>query len=64
MRWRNGSMLILLAVLLSLSDIAFAAWRSMIPMAVHGRVQSIEVRREKNPGKDDVYLLHLGMTQK
>jgi hypothetical protein len=31
--------------------------RSTIPLAIEGRVESVEVRREKEPGVDDVHLL-------
>jgi hypothetical protein len=34
--------------------------RSTIPLAVDGRVESLEVRREKHPGVDDVHLLVVG----
>ena len=56
MRFTKAALLAL-ALLFSAMGLATAARRSLIPTAVHGRVTNIEVRREKHPGRDDVYLV-------
>lgn len=47
------------AVALALGNVWFTAARSTIPLALHGVVKAKEVRREKHPGHDDVFLLAL-----
>jgi hypothetical protein len=39
--------------------LAIAARRSTIPLQLHSRVVRQEVRKEKHPGRDDVFLLFL-----
>jgi hypothetical protein len=55
------SALVLLAVgvLLTVANAWFAAARSTIPLALDGVVTTMELRREKHPGRDDVFLLTL-----
>lgn len=53
------SVLMALAVLFALGNTAVAVHRSLIPIAVDGVVEEIEVREEKHPGIDDVWLLHV-----
>lgn len=55
----RGAALILAAValLLAAGNAYETLRRSMLPLALDGRVESEEVRREKHPGIDDVHLL-------
>jgi hypothetical protein len=55
--------LLLLAVLLAATNVWIAADRSTIPREIHSLVQRTEIRKEKHPGQDDVYLLVLKPTQ-
>jgi hypothetical protein len=55
----NTVSLIAIATLLAAGNIWCAAARSLIPLALNDRVDRIELRREKHPGKDDVYLIAL-----
>ena len=62
MRWLNAFNLVgllLIATALAAWNIWISAERSTIPLALDANVASLEVRREKHPGKDDVYLLQL-----
>jgi hypothetical protein len=52
--------LLALAVALAAGNIWFAAARSTIPLALKGSVIRKEVRHEKHPPRDDVWLLDLG----
>jgi len=51
--------LFLLAVVLAVVNVWFAAARSTIPLRLDGKVSAKRQLREKHPGKDDVYLLDL-----
>jgi hypothetical protein len=59
LRLLNTVLLITAAVVLAAGNIWYAAARSTIPLSLHDQVVDIEMRREKHPGKDDVYLLQL-----
>ena len=50
----------LLVLLLGLGNLWTTLHRSAIPIGLRGTVSSIELRNEKHPGKDDVYLAWLG----
>ncbi len=52
--------LFLLVVVLAAGDAWVAFRRSGIPVALDGRVERIDLRREKHPGLDDVYLVTIG----
>ena len=52
-------MLLALAVALAAGNLLITARRSAIPLPLQGTVTRVEVRPEKHPGKDDVYLVHL-----
>jgi hypothetical protein len=56
---RTISVLVLLAIatLLAGANVWFAAARSLIPLEVDGVVVRKEIRREKHPGRDDVWLI-------
>jgi hypothetical protein len=54
------SVLVALAVALAAGNIWFAAARSTIPIALAATVTRKEVRHEKHPPRDDVWLLDLG----
>ena len=41
-------------------NVVVTAHRSLIPVAVDGTVTAIEVRPEKHPGVDDVWLVTIG----
>jgi hypothetical protein len=45
------------AVLLAGANIWITLSRSTIPLALDGEIREVEVRLEKNPGIDDVYLV-------
>src|SRR5262249_19796733 len=49
--------LLVCGLLLTSANLWFTAARSLIPLAVNGRLTSKEKRPEKHPGNDDVYLL-------
>ena len=53
------TLLLLAAAAFCGGNLWFAAARSTIPLALEGVVRNKELRREKHPGVDDVYLLHL-----
>ena len=48
------------AAVLAALNIGVTVHRSLIPVALDGTVQRIEVRREKHPGVDDVWLVDVG----
>lgn len=54
-----ATFLLVLAVAFALVSVAAMVSRSAIPHALDGTVAHIEVRREKHPGVDDVWLVHL-----
>jgi|RhiMethySRZTD1v2_1073278.scaffolds.fasta_scaffold1912558_2 hypothetical protein len=63
MRWHELLclfVLMLIAMGLAAGNLWFAVARSTIPLALDTTVQEKEIRPEKHPGKDDVYLLWLG----
>jgi hypothetical protein len=49
--------LLVLAITLAAGNLWVAASRSTIPMRLEDIVDDKEIRREKHPGRDDVYLL-------
>ena len=49
--------LLALVALLALGNLWFTFRRSGIPATLTGTVESVEVRREKHPGLDDVHLV-------
>lgn len=51
--------LLLVGLPLAAGNVWFAAKRSTIPLQLDARVVRKEVRREKHPGEDDVFLLQL-----
>lgn len=55
----NTLALVLFGIVLAAANIWVCAARSYIPMQVSGSVTSIEMRREKHPGKDDVHLIRI-----
>ncbi len=59
MRWLNFILLVGIGALLALGNVWFAAARSTIPMGISDQLEDVEVRNEKHPGKDDVYLLKM-----
>lgn len=59
MRLLNTVLLVTSALFLAAANLWYSAARSTIPLALNDQVNKIEVRREKHPGKDDVYLLTL-----
>lgn len=56
---RAAAALVLAAVCFALLGIAAAVSRSLIPHRVDATIDRIEVRHEKHPGVDDVWLVHL-----
>jgi hypothetical protein len=50
----------MLAAVLAVTNVWFAAVRSLIPLRLDAVVQSKEIRHEKHPPDDDVCLLDLG----
>ena len=52
--------LLALAIALAAGNVWFAGARSTIPLALKGEVIRKEVRHEKHPPRDDVWLLDLG----
>ena len=48
-----------LIFILGYGNVRYSAQRSMIPVAVEGVVTGLETRKEKHPGKDDVYLVRV-----
>ena len=56
---RAAAVLLGAAVLFALIGIGAAVNRSLIPRSVEATVDRVEVRREKRPGVDDVWLIHL-----
>lgn len=56
---RVAGLLVVIGITLSALNLWFAACRSTIPLAINSTVRGKEVRGEKHPGKDDVYLLEL-----
>lgn len=46
-------------VLLAVANLWVTFARSLIPNEIHGMAVGLEVRREKHPGVDDVFILHL-----
>lgn len=66
LRIANTAALIFFGVALALANVWISAARSTIPLELDDRVLAREIRTEKHPGNDDVYLLHLdpsGLTQ-
>ena len=61
MRSRNGArwVLVALTVVFAAGNVAVTVHRSLIPVAVEGMVEDVEVREEKHPGIDDVWLIHV-----
>lgn len=62
MRWHRSlalGALLLLAVALAAGNVWSAAVRSTIPLALEAVVAGKEVRHEKHPPRDDVWLLDL-----
>jgi hypothetical protein len=55
---RAAAVLLLAVVAFALLGAAATISRSLIPLAVDGTVTAVEVRREKHPGIDDVWLVH------
>ena len=51
--------LVALAACLCAANVWFVSARSLIPSQLHDVVTGREIRREKHPGVDDVFLLHL-----
>lgn len=56
----GAGVLLLLAVGFVALNVAASWHRSLIPVAVDGTVVAIEVRPEKHPGIDDVWLVTIG----
>ena len=52
-------LLFLLGTVLAVANFWFAAARSTIPLHLDDQIVGRQQRREKHPGKDDVYLLDL-----
>lgn len=52
----RGVLALLLAVL-CLGNLAVTFRRSLIPLRLDGTISTMEVRREKHPGVDDVHLI-------
>jgi hypothetical protein len=48
-----------LVVAVALGNVWFTLARSTIPLSFEGRVNRVELRREKRPGVDDVHLVHI-----
>jgi hypothetical protein len=59
MPWLNAIVLLSMAIGLAAVNLWNAAVRSTIPLALHGKITEIELRREKHPGKDDVFVLRV-----
>jgi hypothetical protein len=62
MPWRKvipSLLLFALAAALAGGNLWFTAARSTIPLSLDTKILGHEVRREKHPGRDDVYLLVL-----
>jgi hypothetical protein len=63
---RTGAVALLLVAVVLFA--ALAAWslavRSTIPMALDGAVTGIEIRQEKHPGVDDVWLVAIDGEQR
>lgn len=57
MRSLNLSLLVAIFFLLALGNVIVTAQRSLIPLAIDAKIVALEMRREKHPGKDDVYLV-------
>ena len=55
----SALMLLAMGVVLAAANVWFTAARSTIPLALDGVVTTMELRREKHPGRDDVFLLKL-----
>ena len=51
---------IVLALLFVVGNLLVTLNRSTIPLSFDGVVTNVELREEKHPGVDDVYILHLG----
>lgn len=62
MRSRSAAtwFLVTVAVLFAVANVAVTVHRSLIPVGLDGVVESIEVREEKHPGVDDVWLVSVG----
>jgi hypothetical protein len=52
--------LIGLAMAFAVANIAVTAHRSLIPVALDGTITKMELRHEKHPGVDDVWLVTVG----
>ena len=52
--------LLVLLLALALANLWSTFHRSGIPVALSGRVERVELRTEKHPGLDDVYLVRVG----
>ncbi len=59
MRWLNAALLLILGTILAAGNLWISAARSTIPLSLNDIVERVEIRHEKHPGKDDVYLVHL-----
>lgn len=55
--------LLTLVAVLALGNLWCTFHRSGIPVSLTGRVEAVEVRREKHPGLDDVHLVTIGGRQ-
>jgi hypothetical protein len=49
-----------MAVMFAVANVAITIHRSLIPVALDGVIETIEVRHEKHPGVDDVWLVSVG----
>jgi hypothetical protein len=56
---RAAAALLALGVAFALLAVSATVSRSLIPHGIDAAVTEIEVRREKHPGIDDVWLVHL-----
>ncbi len=56
---RPAAVLLAIGVAFALLAVGATVSRSLIPHAIDGTVTAVEVRREKHPGVDDVWLVHL-----
>lgn len=66
LRIANITVLLFIGVAFATTNVWISALRSTIPAQLDDRVVAKEIRTEKHPGKDDVYLLQLdpgGLTQ-
>lgn len=62
MRSLNLVALIAIAIFLAVGNLWVAEHRSLIPLALQDKVSDIELRHEKHPGHDDVFLVRFERT--